>query len=915
MVSRRLSDLFRLGRSAALLSAAVVLAGGAEAQETLTRRERTTLQPLSSDASQLFGESVASDSNRAAFGAPGAFTSAGRVTIFERGSSNAWSLTTTLIASDAAAQDYFGDSVALEGDLVVVGAPGATGPLSTSQGAVFVFRKIGTAWVEVARLTASDGDDNDLFGASVALKGDTIVVGAPSADVGGAADRGAAYVFRNTSGNTWTEQTKLVASNGTANNNFGWSVATYQSPTLGRQVLVGAPGRNSNAGSAYLYRLTSNTWNQVSNLVPFQAGAIRFGESVGLSHFLSTDMAFVGSPSATSGGIACGVVSAHLRSVINGSDIWNASFQLAPSDGSNGDQFGASLAVHDDRFVAGAPGDTVRGVALAGSATMFRYASGIGWTSGAKIAAATGIASGEFGYAVALAGERVMVGAPFAASPAALRGLGYHFKLEYQQSSIDDNGRDDVIWFNPAQGGLAGWSMDDSVRNVSGSATYPSLVSSAYEYCGTGDLYGDGRGCAIFREKSTGIFRARRIDGTTATANIAISGGVSADWRYVATADISGDGKADIVLFNALTNQVNAWIMDGATKIDGGLVGVASGLEFLGAGDLDGDGRADLLWRDQTGVVRAWLLNGRTIVSSNAISGVGAVVPSWRVVAMADLDGDGDRDIVWRNLTTGGVSGWRMQGLVRQQGVVMASSIPLSWRVESAPDLDGDGTDDLLWRNLANGDVSRWRMVDFVKVSGAFIRNVAFSWSCLSDDDYNDDRGWDGNGDDDNWDDSNGDDWNDDHGGDDSDDNSGGNETVDGSAFVNSINTALVASSLPILEVEAELEGGVSYVQVYQWIAATQQLKLVVVRVSSQTVVYTTTWTPTADDLDRYGDAIDVLGDVTVAAITAVNQALAANPGAQPHAVELSSEDLGPVWDVELLLANGTFVTVVVNAN
>jgi UDP-N-acetylmuramyl pentapeptide synthase len=89
--------------------------------------------------------------------------------------------------------------------------------------------------------------------------------------------------------------------------------------------------------------------------------------------------------------------------------------------------------------------------------------------------------------------------------------------------------------------------------------------------------------------------------------------GVSIDTRslqpgnlFVALTDVSGDGKADVILRNALTNQVNAWIMDGHTKTSGGTIGVAVGLEFLGTGDLDGDGRSDLLWREASGAVRAW---------------------------------------------------------------------------------------------------------------------------------------------------------------------------------------------------------------------------------------------------------------------------------------------------------------------
>jgi len=906
------------------LTAALAFSANVTAQSVTARGERSILRPFAPEALLRFGTSVATDGGMSAVGAPGYNLNTGAVDIFTRGSSDSWQFTMRLLGSQGSAEDLFGASVALQGDTVIVGAPGAGGPLSTSQGVVYVFKKVGSAWVESAILSASDGDDNDMFGASVAFKGDTLVVGAPEADVGGFVDRGAAYVFR-TNGNGWAQEGKLTASNGAASHKFGTSVAYYQFPLSGKAVLVGAPSYNLGGGAAYMFRKPATTWTQVSQLSPSgQAGASRFGQSVALGVVYGTETAVVGAPDATSSGVATGVAFVHYKSIINSAEFWNSSAQLKQADGAAGYRFGEALAMQDDRVVVGAPNDDRGGGLKEGSATVFRHSS-YGWHRGAKLSWSHSAGGGPylgnpstgFGCAIALAGERVVIGASFAfLEPAG--GAAYNFKLDYLHSSIDDNGRDDVVWFNPSTGTLSGWSMDDATRVALASGTYAGVLGTNYEYCSTGDLYGDGRTCMVYREKGTGVFRARRASGTTVVSDLPISGGVPSEWRFLALTDISGDGKADVVLLNALTMGVNAWLMDGHTKMDGGAISTAAGLRFVGAGDLNSDGRSDLLWQDTAGVVHAWMMNGRTIASSGPISGVGAVATQWRVVAMGDLDGDGDRDIVWRNLLTGGVSGWRMQGLVRQQGVVIATTVALNWRIEAAVDLDGDGTDDLLWRNMTNGDVSRWRIVDFFKASGLFIRNAALSWSVLSDDDYNDDRGWDGNGDDDNGDDNNGDDWNDDHGGTDADDNSsGGNETVSKAAFNGAINAALAASNLPILEAEAELESGVEYVSVYQWQTVGTEvplMNLVVVRVSTQTVVYTASWYPTADDLDRYGDAIDMLGDVTVSPVAAVNAATAVYPFSEVHSVELSAEDFGPVWDVELVLSNGTFVQYSVNA-
>ncbi|MCE2881041.1 MAG: FG-GAP-like repeat-containing protein [Planctomycetaceae bacterium] len=898
----------------AALTALLAIASVAVAQETVTRSERAFLSPLSVSPNQYFGGSVASDSGRAVVGANGFNSDTGAATVFERGSSNSWSLTTTLFGGDSATGDRFGEAVALDGDVIAVGAPEATGSVA-SQGAVYVFLKVGSAWPQIAKLTASDGATGDLFGTSVALKGDTIVVGAPGADVSGGVDRGAAYVFRNTGGSSWSQEAKLIASNGVAGDQFGGSVATRSS-----RALVGASEKGSGAGAAYLFRSTSGVWTEAVALTAGEAGTIGYGRSVALSGTIAGDWAFVGAPNALNSGSISGAAFVYQRAT---DTSWPQAARLAASDGAAGDGFGLALAAHDDRVVVASPSDTVRGVAGAGSAYAYRRMASGAWQQGAKIAASSGAAAGSFGGAVSLAGERVMVGAPDTANGAQFRGAVYHFKLDYVVGSLDDNGRGDIFWFNPATGGLSAWSMNGLVRDAGGSGLCGSSLGSTVEFQNMGDFYGDGRSCALYREKSSGAFRIRRLNGLTVTDDRSISAPIVWDWRFVALTDVSGDGKADVILRNALTNQVNAWIMDGHTKTSGGTIGVAVGLEFLGTGDLDGDGRSDLLWREASGAVRAWFLNGVSLASDAAISGVGAVLPDWRVVSTGDFDGDGDKDILWRNITTGALSGWRMQSSVRQQGIVMSSFIPLAWRVEAATDLDADGTDDLVWRNMQTGDVNAWRILDFTKVEGGFVRNVAFSWSCLNDDDYNDDHGWDGNGDDDNGDDSNGDDWNDDHGGSDADDDNsgsgggggGGNETVSGTVFNNSVNAALAASSLPILEAEVELEGGVTYVQVLQWNSATSQFKLVVVRTSNLSVVYSTSWTPTADQFDDYADAISVLGQVTRTVTSAVNQALSANLGTNPHSVELQDEDVGPVWKVEIVRADGTLAEVSILAN
>ncbi len=887
-------------RSLLTLVGWLAIASIALGQESVTRSERSQLSPTSSSASQYFGTSIAMDSGVAAVGASGASSNAGSVTVFERGSSNAWNLISTLVPGDLAANDEFGISVALDGDIIVAGAPQGSGGTSVDQGAAYVFANNGSSWVQIAKLTADDGAASAEFGASVAIKGDMIAIGAPNAS-----NNGATYVFQNTSGSTWTQVAKLVASNGVAGDRFGSSVAMGSS-----KVLVGAPSRDAQSGAAYLFRKSGASWIQAVQFASAEFGASAFGSAVALSSYFADDFAYVGAPDALNSGNASGAAFVFRRV----SDVsWPLEARLIIPDGQAGDGFGATLAAYDDRVAVAAPTDTVQSVADAGSVTVFRRVSSSVWQASAKLAAATGSANGSFGEGVAIAGERVIVGAPTTNNANADRGIAFVFKISTSKPSSNSNSRDDLFWFNPTAGKVQYWAMDGLVRESAG--TVASALGATYEYNGVGDFYGDGRSSVLMRDKSTGGLRMQRVSGTTVIADTTLASTLSWSWRFLANADLSGDGRADIIFRNVNSGALKIWVMNGATKEIKGNAGSSVGLEYLASADIDGDGRSDILWRNSAGVVLAWKMSGIELTSVVSITGVSAVPTNWIIAGTGDLDGDLDSDLLWRDVATGTLSAWMMNGVNAVVSTITTRSN--TWRVECLCDLDGDGDDDIVWSNRLTADVQGWLMSGTVKSSSAFIRKRGVSWSCLNDDDFNDDHGHDGNGNDDDHDDDNSDDWNDDHGGSDSDDSSsgGGNESVSTVAFTNSIAAALAVSNLPILEVEAEHEGSADYVEVLQWNAATAKLTRVVVNSSTLAVVSNSSWTPSSAEFSSHEDEIDVLSEVTVAASTALAQAMASRPTSAPHAIELESEDLGPVWKIEVVASDGSTSEVQVPAS
>jgi hypothetical protein len=171
-----------------------------------------------------------------------------------------WTQQQKLLGS-VSGQGAFGQSVSLSGDTAVIGTKGASEP-----GLVYVFVRNGTSWTEQQRLAASDADLSDDFGWSVSVSGDTAVVGAPYHHIDGVW-YGAAYVFvRN--GSTWTEQQKLVSSELAPGDAFGYSVAV-----AGETVVIGAPDRQTGRGAVYVFTRSGGVWSERSELMASDAAS------------------------------------------------------------------------------------------------------------------------------------------------------------------------------------------------------------------------------------------------------------------------------------------------------------------------------------------------------------------------------------------------------------------------------------------------------------------------------------------------------------------------------------------------------------------------------------------------------------------------------------------------------------------
>jgi hypothetical protein len=298
-------------------------------------------------------------------GAPGSDTSAGtdagavyvltrellrQGTTFRFEAPPFWDHEQKLTAADGAAGDGFGWSVSIYEDRAVVGAPYATHGNQSAAGAVYVFLRSGNVWTQEAKLTASDAAAGDHFGWAVSLAGDTVVVGAPRATHGNRGAAGAAYVFTRTT--TWAQQAKLVAWDAAAGDEFGTSVSATFS-----DIVVGAPladhsGR-TDAGAAYVYLLHGGNWQQDSKLT---AGDAQNQDHFGWSVVTSSGYALIGAPRADISGQA-DAGAAYLFAREYG--VWSENDKLSAPDPRTDSHFGWAVAMFEDTMAIGAPGHSL----------------------------------------------------------------------------------------------------------------------------------------------------------------------------------------------------------------------------------------------------------------------------------------------------------------------------------------------------------------------------------------------------------------------------------------------------------------------------------------------------------------------------------------------------------------------------
>jgi len=383
---------------AGLLAASLVLGLGMDAARgECGANELVKLTADDAAGYDKFGVSVSLDGDTVVIGAFGDENETGAAYVFLREGAS-WNQQAKLVADDGDLTDYFGWSVAIDGDTIVVGSR-FDDDMGGNAGAAYVFVRSGASWSQQAKLLARDGEATDLFGTSVAIDGDTIVVGAIGDD--DMADRaGAACVFTR-SGTEWSHQAKLLPSDAGVWDEFGTSVSID-----GDTIAVGCIGDDDmgdNAGAVYIYERSGSTWSQQVKLIANDgATSDNFGTAVALKG----GTLVAGAP----GDDDMGPTSGSAYVFVGSGASWSQQAKLVASDGSDNAQLGESVSVVGDMIVVGAANETNQGGNAAGSAYVF-VRSGQSWSQAAKLLASDGGFVESLGCSASISGDTAIVGA------------------------------------------------------------------------------------------------------------------------------------------------------------------------------------------------------------------------------------------------------------------------------------------------------------------------------------------------------------------------------------------------------------------------------------------------------------------------------------------------------------------------
>ena len=271
---------------------------------------------------------------------------------------------------------------------------------------------------------------------------------------------------------------------------------------------------------------------------------------------------------------------------------------------------------------------------------------------------------------------------------------------------------------------MNGGSITSSGALISGGIAV--APDASWSIAGISDFNGDGNADALWRNSDGTLADWLMNGSTIMSGGVLNVAGTAvkpdATWSVVGTGDFDGNSRADI-LWRKTDGTITEWNMNGSSILGGGAVfsngsqvKPDSSWSVAGIGDFNGDNRKDVLWRNTDGTIAVWTMNGSTIASSDVLVAAGAPVKpdaSWLVAGIGDFNADGNSDLLWRN-STGALAEWQMNGsTIASSGSPTLAGIAVTpdatWHIIEIGDFNGNSNSDILWRN-DNGALAEWLM-------------------------------------------------------------------------------------------------------------------------------------------------------------------------------------------------------------
>jgi hypothetical protein len=295
---------------------------------------------------------------------------------------------------------------------------------------------------------------------------------------------------------------------------------------------------------------------------------------------------------------------------------------------------------------------------------------------------------------------------------------------------FNDNGVSDILW-RSTSGGLVAWDMNrNGAISGSGFVTYGGVVTApdaSYSVAAISDFSGDGKADVLWRNTSGSLIEWLMNGSVITQSSFVTAGGTPVNpdpsWSFLGAGDFNGDGMSDMLWRNA-SGEIAEWQVNGTVIAGSGDLNAGGHAVFLGGawnvagiGDFNGDGKADIIWRNASGEVAEWQMDGSTIIGSGDLNAGGvAVAPTanWSVAGVGDFNADGNADLLWRDSSSGALVEWLMKGSsIIGSGSVTLGGTPVnpdpSWHMVEIGDFNGDARADILWRNN-NGSLAEWFM-------------------------------------------------------------------------------------------------------------------------------------------------------------------------------------------------------------